>query len=119
MSHLNSDALRRLMPAATLVVTLGLSACGGEPSEAALQKALQSYHEQSVAQMRELMGRKAADMLNIQPQFQKVKKLGCAKGQESSGYRCDIEVDVGGRAITTYIRVIKADEGWRVTEFPQ
>lgn len=98
-----------------LAIIFALGGCGGgEPSESdisgAIEKQLKSQLESSAGVLKE-------EDLTINS----IKKIGCKEAEGSSGYNCDIDVDIDikmpfigkqkQKGVQT-LRFVKTDEGW-------
>lgn len=74
------------------LIAITLSGCSGEPSSSDIEKAVRANVDQSNQQAKNFGGKFASD--NLLTKVYGVKKVGCAAAQGSSGFNCDVEVDV-------------------------
>lgn len=95
----------------SLVLTIAmagvLAGCSSEPSEADIRKAYEAKFAEAV--------KLAGGGLGV-PKLHGLKKLACAKSEGTSGYHCDVEMDVemlGMRQKNAgNVRLVKGDAGW-------
>lgn len=100
----------------SLGLFLSLTGCsgGGEPSESEISDALANLLRSQIEASSDIF---EEDDVNINS----IRKVGCVELKETSGYNCDIEVDIDvdmpfvgkqkQQGIQT-LRFIKTDQGW-------
>ena len=93
-----------------------LAACGGAPSEADIQSALEKQMGADVKAMEKMGGQQGANMAkNFLPEIKSVKKIGCKEDGEKA-YKCDVEMEVTQMGNTNKgiapIRFVKGSDGW-------
>lgn len=107
-----------------------LNGCGGEPSEADLDKAVKKFAENQLAQTQAKIKRfgnnpmtqDLAKGFEVDLSKVRVKKLACAKAEGNPGYNCDVEVSAAGEGAlnpqksTVKGRFVKSDDGWALIE---
>ncbi len=104
---------------ALLILFFNLAACSRGPSSRDTEKALRSEVEKEMKMAGELFGTTLGDAMSVK--IHEVRKIGCVRSKEASGYNCDVEIDMTapfrGRAkdIAT-LRLVKASDGWRIVE---
>jgi len=98
-----------------VVLSLGLAACGGAPSEGEMKDAMQREADQLIKAMgpfAQVAGMEAMQIL-------KVEKVGCDKDGDKA-YRCDMKVvaKVQGKEVTqtTRGRFVKTSDGWQASK---
>ena len=99
-----------------LLAAVPLAACGGAPSEAQVQAALQRHFAQAVAPAQQHFGPDAGS--GLVPTVQAVALQGC-QSQDRGHYLCDAQVTLhskvlGKRSATTRLLMTRDDKGWRV-----
>ena len=97
---------------AVIAVTTG---CSGEPSSGDIEKAVKAGFERANPQMRNFGG--GLGTIEVHG----VKKIGCAAATGSSGFNCDVELDmsvpfVGRSKGVKQIRFVKASNGWQAVD---
>jgi hypothetical protein len=70
-----------------------LSECGGEPSAADIEKAVRPQVEMESEQMKKA----SMGLFDIKAEVHSVQKVGCVAATESTGFNCDVEMDVSNR----------------------
>ena len=98
-----------------LLLALVLAACSGEPSNSDIEKAYQAGIDQA-NQLREKIPYPGANF-----ELHKVKKVSCKSAEGSSGYNCDVELDMtmpllGRTQRIVNVRMVKGDDGWVAVE---
>lgn len=93
-----------------VVAMLLLSACSGEPSEAALRKAFEKDFKKNSQPANSQFG---------QSKLYSLEKLACREAGKVPGYVCDVQIDAAlpliGRGIRNMaVRMVKTDDGWTV-----
>lgn len=105
----------KFFAAPVLLATLALAACSGEPSNSDIEKAYQNSIDQA-NQLREKIPSPGGNF-----ELHKVKKVSCKSANGSSGYNCDVELDMtmpllGRTQRVVKVRMVKGDDGWVAVE---
>ncbi|CAA7611754.1 conserved hypothetical protein [Candidatus Terasakiella magnetica] len=94
-----------------------LTACGGEPSEADMKKAIQGRFDDVNAEMKAVGAAIGKELVITVKAF---KKLGCVKAEGNPGYTCDFEMTMDGplgeQSQKASGRFTASDKGWAVLE---
>lgn len=94
-------------------LTIGLTGCGGAPSDSDIKTALDKAVLQQQKMMESVGGGQMKDMLKIE--YTSVKKIGCKEDGEKA-YLCDVEVVAktvaGEQKETSAIRLVNGSDGW-------
>lgn len=100
---------------------LGIALCGcsGEPSSSDVDRAVKATVDAENQQMKKLYGGKLVTN-SMLTKVNEVKKIGCSTAQGSSGFNCDVEMDVsaplvGKQKRIVQMRFVKSSDGWQVT----
>ena len=115
MKHTIAVQLCALVP-----VSLFIAGCSGEPSEADIRAVYEAEIARSNEQMINLGGEQAANLLG-KSELHSITKLACKEADQTSGYNCDVEVDMSvpllGRSTQMRTRrFVKSDNGWVVID---
>jgi len=86
---------------------LSLVACGGEPSESDLNRAVKAYFDHTNLHMRQIGG---DEFMVEAPQ---VRKIAC-KADGKDAYLCDIEVSDKSGKHAAPSRFVKVSNGWKL-----
>jgi hypothetical protein len=101
-------------------VSLLIAGCSGEPSEADIRAVYEAEIAKTNEQMINLGGEQAANLLG-KSELHSITKLACKEADQTSGYNCDVEVDMSvpllGRSTQMRTRrFVKSDKGWVVID---
>lgn len=101
----------------SVAALLALSGCGGEPSSSDIEKAVRGLVETETTQINQARW----GMFDIQVEVHSVQKIGCVAAADSTGFNCDVEMDVsnpmtGRKKNVTKIRFVKGSDGWQVAQ---
>jgi len=108
---------------AIVLFVIALGGCSGEPSSVDIEKAIKALVEQENQQLKQtagkLGGKGAAD--DYLTKVHEVRKIACTAAQGSSGFNCDVEMDLsmplaGRQKAVKQLRFVKSSDGWQVTK---
>ena len=113
----NTIAVRLSVP---VFVSVLIAGCSGEPSEADIRAVYEAEIAKTNEQMINLGGEQAANLLG-KSELHSITKLACKEADQTSGYNCDVEVDMSvpllGRSTQMRTRrFVKSDNGWVVID---
>lgn len=110
--------MKDLLLAVAIATTLILSGCSGEPSQSAIEAAIQKDIARSNEAAKQMVGKAIPpDML---AKLNSAKKLACTKETDKT-YKCDVEIDMtaplmGPVKKTAPVRLVNGSDGWVVSQ---
>lgn len=109
--------IKQLYTFASVAALLMLSGCGGEPSASDIEKAVRAQVEMESEQMKKA----SMGLFDMKAELHSVQKVGCVAAAESTGFNCDVEMDVSNPLVgrnkgVTKIRFVKGSDGWQVAQ---
>lgn len=103
------------------LLSIGLTACGGEPSESDIKTAFDKAVSSSTGQMNALMGSNAAEAASgLMPKIEKIEKVGSCSKKSDSVYSCSVKVTASAMgtsgANVSEVQLAKTNNGWELMQ---